>query len=135
MQAKYSADLTPDQLRNPDTMGAMVRSIVAEVEQMHGLSGHMDNFTQRYTDAATKRTADADAVSVPYEVNRTVNAANHEAIKLAYGVKTPVQWVGGTNDGQVKTVADTWQGNLGHPPIVDGEHDSFLVPQIGKPAK
>jgi hypothetical protein len=62
-----------------------------------------------------------------YEANRMVNALNHEAMRLAYGVKAMAKWVGGEFDGQTRAVHLPWKDNIRHPPLSGDNHTSYLV--------
>jgi phage portal protein BeeE len=125
IQEKHAPTL--DTLKDPEALAVTVRAVAGEVAALHGLADHLENFATRYIDAATQRIAEAADVNPAYEINRMVNAANFEAMKLARGVKVKVRWVGGTNDGQVRGLGEPWSGTLRHPPIADGEHESFLI--------
>ena len=128
MQAKYSEDVTPEQLRNADVVGVTVRAVCGEVAGLHGLTAdHLAAFAEKYTNAANNRLAGAEPADVGYEMNRLVNAANYESLRLCHGVKTQVRWVGGAFDGQVRAITDPFQGGLRHPPVNAGEHDCYLV--------
>jgi HK97 family phage portal protein len=127
IQAKYAAGLTAETLKDAEALATLARSVIGEVATLYDLADRVGNFPEKYTSAATKRIAEAAAVDPAYEINRMVNAANFEAMKLAHGVKVKVRWVGGTNDGQIRTLGEPWTGTLRHPPIIDGEHESFLV--------
>jgi phage portal protein BeeE len=126
IQQKWSADLSPERLRDAGQLPEIVRSVVAEVAGLHGVGGHLDAFAEKYAGSAANRLASGE-VNTAYEVNRLVNAANYEALRAAHGVKVRVRWVGGENDGQTRALGEAWQGSLRHPPIRDGEHDCFLI--------
>jgi hypothetical protein len=127
IQEKYAADLTPEKLRDAEALAATVRSVTSEVAALHGLSDHLDSFAARYADAAAKRIAESEGVSLAYEVNRMVNAANFEAMKLAHGVKVKVRWSGGANDGQTRAIGEPWTGTLRHPPLTVEETNCFIT--------
>jgi HK97 family phage portal protein len=126
IQRRWSDGLTPERLQDAGQLPEMVRSVVGEVAELHGVGGHLEQFAEKYSSAAMNRFASGE-INPAYEINRLVNAANYEALRLAHGVKVRVRWVGGENDGQTRTLGEPWQGTLRHPPIKDGEHDSFLV--------
>lgn len=113
--------------KDPSAIAAMATAVCADVAALHGLED-LAGFAVRYAEATAKRLATAAAVSPAYEVNRAVNAANHEALKLAHGVKVRVRWVGGANDGKEQPVGTPWADGMRHPPLTAEECDCFLVP-------
>lgn len=126
MQKKHVDMMTSEMMKDPEKLGMMVRSIVGDVANMYGIADHLAGFADKYLATAAKRIADG-AADVAYEVNRAINAANHEAMKAAHGVKVKVRWVGGAHDGQVRGIMEAWSGNLRHPPIAADDTSSFLV--------
>jgi hypothetical protein len=110
-----------------NVLPSTVREAWAEVGEIYGVSKYLAAPAEMYAVPAVRRLCRAGGCNVVYEANRAVNAANHEAIRLARGVKTPVRWIGGANHGQVQLVSDTW-GKYRHPPLSSEAVDCFLVP-------
>jgi phage portal protein BeeE len=127
IQAKHLADLPASRMKNVDALSGLIRSITADVAGLHGLSDELDGFAGRYIAAAADRLASVEEPDVSYEVNRAVNAANHEALRLIHGIRANVRWVGGENDGKTQGIMTAWTGTFRHPPINGGEHDCFLM--------
>ncbi|MGN6370966.1 MAG: VOC family protein [Phycisphaerae bacterium] len=120
-------DIQAKHLRTAGDFGAAIRGICDEVAAVHGVQGHMDEFADKYASMAKRRIANGKS-SHAYEVNRAINAANHEAMKLRYGVLLRVRWVGGANDWQARGIMETWADGVRHPPLIGGDTDSFLIP-------
>jgi hypothetical protein len=105
-----------------------VREVWEEVGEIYGVSKYLAAPAEMYAVPAVRRLGNARGANVAYEANRAVNAANHETIRLAHGVKTMVRWIGGDNHGQVRPASDAW-GKYRHPPLSADAVDCFLVPE------
>jgi HK97 family phage portal protein len=126
VQDKYAATMAPDAWKDTAAVTAMIAGVCGEIGAMYGIADHVASFAARYTKSALERLANATAVPA-YEINRAVNAANHEAMKLCRGVNAKVKWVGGVMDGQVRGIMEPAKNNQRHPPI-DENYESFLIP-------
>jgi hypothetical protein len=127
IRAKHAADLTAERMADPDAMAAIVRAVCADVGALHGVADHLAAFADKYTASANKRISGGKS-DPAYEMSRAVNAANHEAMRLAHGVRARVRWVGGANDGQSRCIMEPWAHGLRHPPLSADDVDCFLVP-------
>jgi HK97 family phage portal protein len=120
------ADGMGDAITDPEMMASMVGKAMERVATMYKVDPvALSKFCDTYTESARSR-AGATAVTA-YECNRAINAASHEVIRFQHGASSTIRWVGGARDGQTRSINDSWEGKLRHPPLSAEEVNCFIV--------